>query len=134
MRLYGGTMSRVFVALVLLLLTAGACGGSGSSEGRGGFPRASKTTDVTSTTTTVVGPEVEGVQLTPTSVPPVVPALPPPASVSGGSGGFGPYPRRGFGCRRAPYPKCSQTTRRPCCRPGDPRNAQFRAGPHKGGA
>ena len=131
MRVYGGTMSRVCVALVLLLLTAGACGGSGS-ESRGSLPRGPRATDATSSTTTEVGPEVEGVQITPTSIPP----LPPPATASGGGGGGfgggGPYPRRGHGCRRAPYPKCSQTTRRPCCRPGDPANARFRQGPNKG--
>jgi hypothetical protein len=127
MRVYGGTMRRVMAALVLTLLTAGACGG-GSDESRGRrFPtRASDDT----TTTAVPGPEVEGIQVT-TSVPvvPVTPSLQvPPATASlPGSGSRGPWPRRGFGCRRVPYPKCSQTARRPCCRPGDPANARFHA-------
>jgi hypothetical protein len=125
---YGGTMSRVLAALVLTLLTATACGGS--SEGRGRLPRGPGATDAASTTTTVVGPEVEGEQIASTSIPvlPVTPALPPPAAPSGGLGG--PFPRRGLGCRRAPYPKCSQTNKRPCCRPGDPGNARFRQGPN----
>jgi len=130
MRLYGGTMSRVIAALVLTLLAASGC--SGSSESGGSLPRGPRATDDT-TTTTVVGPEGEGVQLTPTSSIPagtVTPPLPPPATPSGGFGG--PYPRRGLGCRRAPYPKCSLTNKRPCCRPGDPANARFHQGANAG--
>ena len=131
MRLYGGTMSRVIAALVLTLVAASGC--SGSSESGGSLPRGPRATDDTTTTTTVVGPEVEGVQLTPTSSIPagtVTPPLPPPATPSGGFGG--PYPRRGLGCRRAPYPKCSLTNKRPCCRPGDPANARFHQGANAG--
>jgi len=123
-------MSRVIAALVLTLLAASGC--EGSSESRRSLPRVPRATDDT-TTTTGVGPQVEGVQLTPTSSIPGTsanPSLPPPATPSGGFGG--PFPRRGLGCRRAPYPKCSQTSKRPCCRPGDPANARFRQGPNAG--
>jgi hypothetical protein len=47
------------------------------------------------------------------------------------------WPHPGYGCRRVPYPQCSVTTRRPCCRPGDPGNARFnalRSHRHKGAA
>jgi hypothetical protein len=124
MRAYGGTMRRMTAALVFTVLMAGACGGSDESQGRA-F-EGTRATDDTTTTTQVAGASVEGVQVTP-SVPvvPVTPApLPPPVTAS--SGRRGVWPHRGRGCRRAPYPKCSQTTRRPCCQPGDPANTRFR--------
>ena len=118
-------MRRVMAALIFTLLTASACGGSG--ESRGSAPLGRRGTDGT-TTTQAEGPVVEGVQVTP-SVPPVTPSLSvPPATASvPGLGSRGGWPRRGYGCRRAPYPRCSQTSRRPCCRPGDPANARFNA-------
>jgi hypothetical protein len=126
MRVMGGTMRRVMVALVFTLVTAGACGSSGESRGSARLgPGGTEGT----TSTQVEGPAVQGVQVTP-SVPPVTPSLsvpPATASVPGVGGSRGPWPRRGYGCRRAPYPKCSQTSRRPCCRPGDPANARFNA-------
>ena len=126
MRVYGGTMRRVIAALVLTVLTGVACGGSsGESQGR-----SSAGARAAEGTTTSEAPSVAGVQATP-SVPvvPVTPSLQvPPATASVPAGGSrGGWPRRGSGCRRAPYPRCSVTTRRPCCRPGDPANARFNA-------
>ena len=127
MRVEGGAMRRTMAAVVLALVTAGACGGSREARSRQGFAATNDTT-----TTIVVAPSVEGARVSP-SVPAVAvtPSLPVPGVIVGassrGSRNRGRWPHPGRGCRRAPFPRCSETARRPCCTPGDPANERFHA-------